>query len=208
MMNRSLIGILAVICLLVAEVEAIEDEANDRNVSIKPCVTITGDDSRITEQSFFRIRSNDEFAEVWAKHTGQKNVPYKNWENQYDEFYNTLSLPLVDFENYMVIAIFQGTGWNDAGLKAISMSEHAHGISFRFKGKPYSTEGPDGGGKKVSVYGFFVVPQSTKPLVVEEEVLRMKRNKSSDALNLKKPFDKAKLYTAEWVRQAKFSEVK
>ena len=208
MMNKSLIGILAVGCLLVAEVEAIEDEANDRNVSIKPCVTITGDDSRITEQSFYRIRSIDEFAEVWAKHTGQKNVPYKNWENQYDEFYNTLSLPLVDFENYMVIAIFQGSGWNNAGLKAISMSERAHGVSFRFKGKPYSTEGPDGGGKQVSVFGFFVVPRTGKPLIIEEEVLQMKHKKITQALDLKKPFDKAQLYTRDWVQRVKFSKVK
>jgi hypothetical protein len=70
----------------------------------------------------------------------------------------------------MVIAIFQGAGWNNAGLKLVSISDEDNRIAVRFSNKGYQTGGPDGGGRKVTAYGFFVVPRSTKPVVIEEDV--------------------------------------
>ncbi len=199
-MNKALISTVGVICLLSAQAWAAED---NEKTSRKPSVTFTGDDSRVSERAFHRIVSLDDWAKVWVQHTGQNEVQYKNWDNHYDDFYNPLKLPLVDFENYMVIAIFQGSSWNNAGLNAVSISEKADGISFRFEDKPYSTEGPDGGGKKVNVYGFFVIPRSTKPITLEEKVLRMKNEKFAD-----KNFDKSKAYAADWVQRIKFAELK
>jgi hypothetical protein len=69
----------------------------------------------------------------------------------------------------MVIAAFQGSGWNSAGLRAVSVLEEKDRIVLRFVSKGYQTAGPGGGGKQVTVYGFFVLPRSDKTVVVEEE---------------------------------------
>jgi hypothetical protein len=132
--------------------------------TLKPCVVITGADSHVTKCRYQRVTLADEWARVWQDHKGVKPT------GEYDLFYNPLALPQIDFDNYMVIAIFQGKGWNSAGLTAVSIIEENNRIVFRFKDKSYQTMGsdPDGGGRKVTVYGFFVVPHSTKPVVLEE----------------------------------------
>jgi hypothetical protein len=132
--------------------------------AIKPCVAITGTDSHVTELAYHRITSTDDWARLWQRHKGQES------DHPYDLYYDPLALPQVDFDAFMVIAIFQGRGWNSAGLKAISISEAADRIVFRFDDKSYQTAGPDGGGDKVAAYGFFVVPRSTKPVALEENV--------------------------------------
>ena len=48
---------------------------------------------------------------MWQEHKGEKPT------GQYDLYYDPLALQLIDFDRYMVIAIFQGNGWNNAGTK-------------------------------------------------------------------------------------------
>ena len=151
---------------------------SDDKKSIKPCVTITGDNSKVAKSSFHCVRSLEDWAKIWAKHTGQEDVPYKNWDNEYDVFYNRLNLPLVDFDNYMVIGIFKGVGGNNAGLHVVAIDESDEQIRFRFQNKTYGTSGPNGGGKDVQAFGFFVVPASSKPIVIEEKVDRKGRGKT------------------------------
>jgi hypothetical protein len=129
---------------------------------LKPCVVITGADSHLAARRYLRITSADDWARVWQEHKGQKVT------EQYDRFYDPLTLPLIDFHDYMVIGIFQGSGSNNAGLRAVSILEEKSRIVFRFGNKFYQTAGPGGGGEKAAVYGFFVVPRSTKPVVLEE----------------------------------------
>jgi hypothetical protein len=133
---------------------------------LKPCVVITGADSHVMKLRYRRITSADEWTRVWQEHKGEKPT------GQYDQFYDPLTLPSIDFDRYIVIAIFQGNGWNSAGLRAISISEENDCVIFRFDNKGYQTGGtsPDGGVKKATAYGFFVVPRSTKPVVLEENV--------------------------------------
>ena len=204
-MTKAAIFTIVLTCVFTACSLAAE---NNEDVSIKPCVTLTGSDSRVSKPSFHRVQSLKDWAKVWAIHTGQETVPYENWDNQYDEFYNPLNLPMIDFGNYMVVAIFQGAGSNNAGLNAVSILNNTDGITFRFENKHFSTSGPNGGGKNVNVYGFFVIPRSTKPIIVEEKILGINRDKFADALNVKKPFDKSKLYTSKWVQRCKFAESK
>lgn len=70
----------------------------------------------------------------------------------------------------MVLAIFRGRGWNSAGVRAISIVEEQGRIVFRFHDKSYQTDGPDGRGKQGTAYAFFVIPRSTKAVVLEENV--------------------------------------
>ena len=132
--------------------------------AIEPCVVMTGADSKNSKPGYHRITSEKEWARVWQIHKGIKVA--KN----YNFYYNPLDLPKVDFDRFMVIAIFRGDGWNSAGLQAVSIAENKGRFVFRFDEKTYQTAGPDGGGRAVTVYGFFVIPKSTKDIVFEQNV--------------------------------------
>ena len=145
-------------------------EADKVAAVVSPCVALTGADSHVSERGYHRITSLNDWTRLWQKHKGQKG------DEQYDLYYNPLGLPLVDFDRYVVIVIFQGRGWNSAGLNAVSVSEEQERIVFRFDDKSYQTVGPvgsNGGGKQVTVYGFFVIPRSPKPVILEENVQRL-----------------------------------
>ena len=136
--------------------------------AIEPCVVMTGADSKNSKPGYHRITSVKEWARVWQIHKGKKVA-----EN-YNFYYNPLDLPKVDFDRFMVIAIFRGDGWNSAGLQAVSIAENKGRFVFRFDEKTYQTAGPDGGGRAVTVYGFFVIPKSTKDIVFEQNVQGLK----------------------------------
>ena len=140
-------------------------EANVRQTTL-PYVTITGADSHVTQRGCFRVMSEDQWIKTWQRHKGAKET------QNYDLYYNPLGLPYVDFGQCMVIAIFQGRGWNSAGLKVVAILEEKDRTVLRFQDKSYQTEGPGGGGEQVTVYGFFVLPRSGKTVVVEEDVQR------------------------------------
>ena len=130
-------------------------EAGQPHAVLRPCVVLTGADSHVSERSYHRITSATEWVARWRKHKGKKpdDAP--------------AGLPLVDFDRFMVIAIFQGRAVNSAGLKAVSITVNEDRIVFRFDDDSYQTAGE---GKDVTVYGFFVVLRSNKPLVLEEDV--------------------------------------
>lgn len=166
-MKRPIACLLVVIVCLVA-IRGLTAEQEKATTIVKPCVTITGADSHVSECGYHRIASMKEWIQVWQKHEGHKV------DEEYDLYYNPLGVPLVDFDNYMVIAIFQGSSWNSAGLSAVSISQEEDRIVFRFDDKSYQTLGPDGGGKRVTVYGFFVVRRSAKAVILEENVQGLK----------------------------------
>lgn len=164
---KMMIGLMVALVCLGARL-AVTEEGDKAAAAVSPCVVLTGADSHVTERGYHRITSLNDWAKLWQTHKGA------NDGEQYDLFYDPLGLPLVDFDNYMVIAIFQGGGWNSAGLNAISVSEEQERIFFRFDDRSYQTAGPNGGGKQVNVYGFFVIPRSPKPVIVEENVQGLK----------------------------------
>ena len=157
-----------IICLVIGlmcfGVGSAETQGDKTAGGISPCVILTGADSQVSERGYHRITSIEGWIEIWLKHKGRAH------SGKYDLIFNPAGVPLVDFERYMVIAIFQGSGWNSAGLRAVSISEQPDRIVFRFDDYSYQTAGPHGGGKQVTVYGFFVVPRSTKAVVLEEDI--------------------------------------
>lgn len=143
---------------------AVSSEGDKTPAAISPCVALTGADSHVSERGYFRITTLKDWTRIWQEHKGLKQ------NEEYDVYSDPAGLPLVDFERFMVIAVFQGRSWNSAGLRAVSIVEEQERIVFRFDDKSYQTAGPDGGGKQVSAYGFFVIARSTKAVVLEENV--------------------------------------
>jgi hypothetical protein len=77
----------------------------------------------------------------------------------------------------MVIAVFQDNGSNNAGLKPLAVTEEKDSILLKFQDKYYQTMGRgntrtgqygEGGAEQATVYGFFVLPRSSKAVVIEE----------------------------------------
>jgi len=157
---KKTVGLLAVatVCVTVG-LAAAEDNP-------RPLVTLTGTDSHVTACSYHRVASEDEWIKIWQWHKGEKE------SKDYDLFYNPLGLPSIDFEKCMVITVFQGSGVNSAGLKVVALLEERDRIVLRFEDKRYQTMvyGPRDEGDKVTVYGFFVLPRSSKKVVLEENV--------------------------------------
>jgi hypothetical protein len=142
---------------------------------VKACVAITGPDSHVATPQYHRIASNESWTRIWQEHMGQSWQQRKERIQQRradaDDLREPLALPTIDFDNYMVIGIFQGEGRNCTGLTAVSISEDDRRIVFRYTKESYQTFGPagsGGGGDKVTAYGLFVLPRSAKPVVVEE----------------------------------------
>ena len=155
---RTMTLLIAILCLLAFRVIPAEDKPTGK--TIKPCVMITGNHSHVDKPRYLRITSADEWTRVWEEHKGP-NTPAD------------CDLLSVDFDGYMVIAIFQGNGVNSFGLGAVSITEEDKRIVLRYKKTGYQTgsvDGGDGGAEKVTVYGFFVLPRSPKPVVLEENV--------------------------------------
>ena len=161
---KKTVALLAVAAVCLANTGDLAVPEDNARQAARPCVTLTGADSHVKERSYFRITSEDEWVKIWQRHKGV------NESKDYDLFYNPLGLPNIDFEKCMVIAVFQGSGWNNAGLTAVAVLEGKDGIVLRFGNKGYQTGGPGGGGKRTTVYGFFVLPQSSKTVVLEENV--------------------------------------
>ncbi len=153
------VPVIGVIFALVVLIATAAEKPVERQ--IKPCVAITGADSHVTIPRYHRITSAEVWTHIWQEHKGEKPT------EEYDFYEDPLALPMIDFDDYMVIAVFQGEGWNSKGLSVVSISEEDKRIVLRYDNKSYQTVG---GGNKVAAYGFFVLPRSAKPVVVEENV--------------------------------------
>jgi len=143
--------------------------------TLAPFVTLSGADSRVTDARCLRITTADEWAATWLEHVGASAKP------KYDLFYNKAGLPVVDFEQCMVIAVFAGARGNCAGVsawtgpiedpEADTKTPVAAGDEvLRLSWHNYQTSA---GGVDATPFGFFVVPRSPAPLVVQDRQMPM-----------------------------------
>jgi len=135
---------------------------------LRPAVAITGAKSAIEKAAYHRLRSPQDLAQIWLQHLG-KQPP----AGEYGFYYNEAAVPEVDFERFEVVAIFGGSGWNSAGFNLESVSDDKDARTIRFDDKSYQTEGPNGGGKRVSPFGFFVLPRTEVAIVLQQNVQSM-----------------------------------
>jgi len=129
-----------------ATIRCLAEAKGDRKpVSIK--AEYTGPESRISKTEYLRIMSKEDMKKLWTRHLGGDDAP------------------VINFEQNMVIAIFKGKHWNSRGITA-NCTQDDETIKFRFDMNYYQTMG---GGDEVTSYGLFVIPRSTKPVVLEED---------------------------------------
>lgn len=157
------VAAMATCCLAVVSLAFVQDP--QAKALPGPLVTFVGADSKVTERRFVRVTDKEPWAVLWGEHTGQA-LP----AGDYNWYYNQQHVPEVDFAQCMVVAMFQGACWNSAGVQVVEMLAADDHTLVRFEDKAYQTAGPDGGGKRATPYGLFVLPRSTKPIVLEENV--------------------------------------
>jgi len=130
----------------------------------RPLVAITGARSE-GARGCELATTEQEWIHLWQRHRGVAET------GTYNAYYNEIGLPLIDFSRCMVVAVFQGPGWNSAGFEA-EIVEESGLVRLRLRERVYQSAGPDGSGQRVNAHGFFVLPRTGKELVVEEAVLR------------------------------------
>jgi hypothetical protein len=130
----------------------------------KPYVSWSGAHSRIETKRCIRITSEAAWIDLWLDHVEMEK------KGPYDRYYNPAGVPEIDFDRCMVVCVFQGKKWNSAGVIAVSVREERECIRIRFDDKSYQTMGPDGGGDRVTPFGLFLLPASSKRIVLEENV--------------------------------------
>jgi hypothetical protein len=145
--------------------------AADTPTKIKPAVILSGKHSAITKPMLERCSSVKEFAKVWEKHQDGDDRE---------------SFPVVDFDSFMVIAVFEGT-YSEEGAsiyveEVVEDAEVIH-LRLRFLSKGYQTGVvgvvEDGANmpekseadrlKRITQsYVLIVLPTSKKAVVIEE----------------------------------------
>ena len=92
----------------------------------------------------------------------------------------------------MVVAVFLGQTFNNHRVVAVSIRENTGELMFRFSDAPYSTAGPPESGRAsdpATPYGLFVIPRSSKPLVLEQDV-RHRKGRGMSVWRERARFDK------------------
>jgi hypothetical protein len=131
----------------------------ERGKELRPAVAIYGPDSAIKERRYERLLTQEAFTEVWVTHCGKAR--------------SVGNPPLIDFAAFEVIAVFDGEGWNSAGIQVLEMLDAAEVRRVRFDHYSYQTEGPNGGGVPVTPFGLFVLPKTELQVVLEQNVQNM-----------------------------------
>ena len=132
-------------------------------VQTKPLAVLTGADSRVNKPAYYRITSDDAWRKLLQHHQGTSGA---------DVYSGSLPALDIDFNQCMVIAVFQGDKTNSRGL-TISLEEGIATLAVRFDDMSYQTLG---GAVRVAPYAFVVVSKSAKLVVVEEDVQALKTN--------------------------------
>lgn len=125
-----------------------------------PLALLSGADSKVSEASYRRVTSADQWRRVWLDHLGLSD----------DTIYGPLFE--VDFQRCMVLAVFRGKMVNVASERVDSVTQTERAIVVRIDDIGYQTFGFDneGGAEHVTPYAFIVLPKSGKQIVFENNV--------------------------------------
>lgn len=126
-------------------------------------VTIAGSFSNVPRPRVERITSADRWKDVWKEHMGdraEKGAP--GWDRW----------PLIDFDRYMVVAVFAGTSTNIEAWEIESVADLPDVQRIRYDAVSFQTASFNGEdtGTSTTSYGFFILPRSERELVMEENV--------------------------------------
>jgi hypothetical protein len=143
--------------------QSVAADADKSGVINSALAVLTGDNSHVSKPAFTRIDSSSLWKKTWLTHLGKEQ----------DTIYRTAME--VDFGRCTVTAIFGGQSVNSCGYRIESVHENGNTIVVRFDDISFQTAGPDGGAVQVRPYAFIVLPKTSKPIVLEENVQSYKR---------------------------------
>jgi hypothetical protein len=169
-MPRAILPLIAAVSIVVIAVCALAQRgsaAPPRAPAAPPAVQWVGPDTRRAEPGFVLVRDDGAWRSLWAQHTGKPLD--QGTEHRY-------AAPMIDFDHCMALAYFRGPATNSDGEIATSVSDEADHITLRFESSGFQTfgPGPDGGAVHTSPYGIWIIPLSSKPVIVEEGTRELK----------------------------------
>jgi hypothetical protein len=139
--------------------------AADLPRKVKPVMFWTGGNSKQSKESFARCSTQKDWEAIWEKH------------HEWEKYVGDRSCPDVDFDSYMIVAIFVGKG-RDMGVRFYEVVEEKDCLRVRYKPIEYQTgfnpNETDAEREKrereseTQSYAFVVLPRSTKCVVLEE----------------------------------------
>ena len=166
-MNSHLPTVACVAALVLGTAAFVQDPTPKANELLSPVVSFRGEHSAIDETRYVKITDEQAWAGLWCEHIA------KTEKGDYGYFYNPKNVPIVDFKQCMVIAIFQGERWNTAGVTCEEVLDGKQ-LTLRFDGLGYQTTviDPDDAEaqEKSRPFGMFVLPKSDKVILLEENV--------------------------------------
>jgi hypothetical protein len=125
-----------------------------------PLAVLSGPSSKVSEASYRRVTSSDQWKRVWLDHLGLSD--------------DTIYRPAfeVDFQRCMVLAVFRGKMVNVASERVDSVTETERAIVVRIDDTGYQTGGigSDDHADHVTPYVFVVLPKSGKQIILENNV--------------------------------------
>jgi hypothetical protein len=108
---------------------------------------------------FTLVRDEESWRDLWQEHTAaDAGTTGRHFA------------PQVDFERCMVVAYFRGLATNEDGETVRAVDEADEHVRIRFVSDTFQTASFDGSGGTVrtSPFGIWVLPATTKAVVVEE----------------------------------------
>ena len=128
------------------------------------CLLLTGAISAVREPRVELVSTSEDWARLWLEHRGSPPV------DRYDFFYNKAGVPVVDFETHVVVVVFVGDTANTSGLRVEAVEPTGDHATLRYAENSYQTLGD---AEPARPFGFFVLPRTDRPLVVEEQLYSM-----------------------------------
>lgn len=136
----------------------------------KPIMVVTGSDSRVDRTGFHRIESQAAFRKLWLEHLGK---------SEEDSYRTRTPAVEIDFDRFIVVALFRVEKANSRGMQVASVSEVGDRVTLRYENLYFQTAGGFGGKPPeipvTPTYAFAVLPKTAKPIIVEEAKRSLKR---------------------------------
>jgi hypothetical protein len=162
MRQRVKIGVPLLVLSLIGLRATRADDKGPANAT-QPLMALTGKKSKVTKGKYRRVESAEAWKALWLEHQTGSPKPR--------EVPPDMPFVEIDFTRCMVIAVFEGKGINCAGFKAHSVTETESNLLLRVSPRGIQSGVP---GVDTTAWAVFVLPRSTKPVVIEENVQRWK----------------------------------
>ena len=132
-------------------------QGEEKEKAVKPLLALDGRESKNTKAGYHRIESPEAWKALWLRHNTGTEKP--------DKIPVTMPQAEVDFSRCMIVAVFQGKEELCDGYKVHSVLETNDNITVRIQARSFAVG--DTTVPKTAAWGIFVLPRSTKQLLVE-----------------------------------------